>query len=215
MALSGAARTRILKDRLVQASLACESIAAMPDVIDKAARLTGRHQMRNVRRRAVQPLHAVETIGLKNSQAGTKLTGTRVGRYAPVTVNFSFRQILSSIRSWPLRINGDGRTRPSTGEPRVSGRNFGARGPSVSPRSLLARPQPGGKSRPMRRKIATSSIIPLLFLFMLGGCLGPDYLVTSIEPAAAQEAANLREGEPHYTDHRAAAAKPEVVRIAI
>src|SRR5216683_5859011 len=179
MALSGAARTSILKDSLVQAPLAYESIAAMPDVIDRAARLTGRHQIRNLQRRA-QLLHGVEPTDLKNIQRGTKFAGTRVGRYAPVTGNFSFRQILSSIRSWPLRINGDGRARPSTGEPRVSGRNFGARGPSVSPRSLLARPQPGGRSRPMRRKIAISSIIPLFFLLTLGGCLGPDYLVTSI-----------------------------------
>ena len=68
----------------------------------------------------------------------------------------------------------------------------------------------------MRRKIfISSSIIPLFFLLMLGGCLGPDYLVTSIGPSAAEEAANLREGEPHYTSHRAAAAKPEIVRLAI
>src|SRR5450755_4421343 len=215
MAFPGRARTHILKDSLVQAPLACESIAAMPDVIDRVARLTSRQQMRNVRRRAMQRLHAVKATNLDNSQAGTKLTGTRVGRYAPATVNFSFRQILSSIRSWPLRINGDGRTRPSTGEPRVSGRNFGARGPSVSPRSLLAKPQPGGRSHPMRRKIATSSIIPLLFLFTLGGCLGPDYLVTSIGPSGPEEAVNLRERELHYTDHSAAAAKPEIVRLAI
>jgi len=67
----------------------------------------------------------------------------------------------------------------------------------------------------MRRKIATSSIIPLFFLFALGGCLGPDYLVTSIGPSTLEEAANLREREPHYTDHRSAAAKPEIVRIAV
>jgi len=67
----------------------------------------------------------------------------------------------------------------------------------------------------MRRKIVVSSIIPLLFLLTLGGCLGPDYLVTSIGPSAAEESANLREGEPHYTSHRPAAAKPEIVRIAI
>ena len=30
-----------------------------------------------------------------------------------------------------------------------------------------------------------------------------------------EEAPNLRESEPHYTDHRAATAKPEIVRIAI
>jgi Matrixin len=68
----------------------------------------------------------------------------------------------------------------------------------------------------MRRKFFISSIIPFLFLLMLGGCLGPDYLVTSSGPAVAEEAASLREGEPpHYTDHRAATAKPEIVRIAI
>ena len=36
----------------------------------------------------------------------------------------------------------------------------------------------------MRRKFfISSSIIPLLFLLLLGGCLGPDYLVTSIGPS--------------------------------
>jgi hypothetical protein len=67
----------------------------------------------------------------------------------------------------------------------------------------------------MRRKIVISSIIPLFFLVTLGGCLGPDYLVTSIGPSAPEEAAHLREREPHYTDHRATAAKPEIIRIAI
>ena len=68
----------------------------------------------------------------------------------------------------------------------------------------------------MRRKISiSSSIVPLLFFLMLGGCLGPDYLVTSIGPAAPEEAASLRGGEPHYTSHRAAAARPEILRIAI
>jgi hypothetical protein len=67
----------------------------------------------------------------------------------------------------------------------------------------------------MRRKIFSSSIIPLLFLLMLGGCLGPDYLVTSIGPSAPEEAANLHEHDPHYTSHRSAAAKPEIVRLAI
>jgi hypothetical protein len=72
----------------------------------------------------------------------------------------------------------------------------------------------------MCRKITVSSIvssiIPPFFLLMLGGCLGPDYLVTSIGPAAPAEAASLREGVSHYTDHRsAAAAKPEIVGIAI
>jgi matrixin len=67
----------------------------------------------------------------------------------------------------------------------------------------------------MRRKIVISSIIPLFFLLTLGGCLGPDYLVTSIAPSTPEEAANRRERQPHYTSHRAATAKPEIVRIAI
>jgi Matrixin len=67
----------------------------------------------------------------------------------------------------------------------------------------------------MRHKIAISSIIPLLCLVMLGGCLGPDYLVTSIGPSTAEEAANLHESAPPYTNHRAAAAKPQIVRLAI
>jgi hypothetical protein len=66
-----------------------------------------------------------------------------------------------------------------------------------------------------RKFYISSSIIPLLFLLMLGGCLGPDYLVTSIGSSVPEEAANLREGEPHYTAHHAVAAKPEIVRIAI
>ena len=67
----------------------------------------------------------------------------------------------------------------------------------------------------MSRKIAisstiVSSIIPLFFLLTLGGCLGPDYSSTTTGPSAPEEAANLREREPHYTSHAAAAAKPEI-----
>ena len=39
--------------------------------------------------------------------------------------------------------------------------------------------------------------------------------MTSIGPSAPEEAANLHEHEPHYTSHRSAAAKLEIVRIAI
>jgi hypothetical protein len=59
------------------------------------------------------------------------------------------------------------------------------------------------------------SIIPLLFLPMLGGCLGPDYLVTSFEPLVFAQTASLHEPEPHYTSHPSAAAKPEIVQIDI
>ena len=39
--------------------------------------------------------------------------------------------------------------------------------------------------------------------------------MTSIGAAAPEESANLREGETHYTSHRTASARPEIVRIAI
>jgi hypothetical protein len=65
----------------------------------------------------------------------------------------------------------------------------------------------------MRHKI----LFPLLLLPLLGGCLGPENLVahTPDDPSAIEEAASLREGERPYTSHRAAAAKPEIVRIDI
>jgi Matrixin len=67
----------------------------------------------------------------------------------------------------------------------------------------------------MRLKTFISPIIPQLFLFMLGGCLGPDYLVTSIEPVSFTETAGLHDPEPRYTSHHSTAAKPEIVRIAV
>ena len=67
----------------------------------------------------------------------------------------------------------------------------------------------------MRLKTFTSSIIPLLFLFMLGGCVGPDYLVTSTAPVSFTETTSLQEPEPRYTSHRSTAARPEIVRIAV
>jgi len=60
-------------------------------------------------------------------------------------------------------------------------------------------------------------IVPLIVLPLLGGCLGPEYLVAHApnDPAAREETASLREGQPHYTSHPAAAVKPEIVRLAI
>jgi hypothetical protein len=60
-------------------------------------------------------------------------------------------------------------------------------------------------------------LFPLLLLPLLGGCLGPENLVahTPDDPSVVEETASLREGERHYTSHRAAAAKPEIVRIDI
>jgi hypothetical protein len=65
----------------------------------------------------------------------------------------------------------------------------------------------------MRRKI----LLPLLLLPLLGGCLGPENLVAHApdDPSAVKETVNLRESERHYTSHRAATAKPEIVRLDI
>ena len=46
---------------------------------------------------------AVESDRREIVPADTKFTGVRVSRYAALTANFSFRQILSSIRSPSLR----------------------------------------------------------------------------------------------------------------
>jgi hypothetical protein len=60
-------------------------------------------------------------------------------------------------------------------------------------------------------------IVSLIALPLLGGCLGPEYLVTHTpnDPSVREETASLRESQPHYTRHPAAAVKPEIVRLAI
>jgi len=65
----------------------------------------------------------------------------------------------------------------------------------------------------MRRRI----LFPLLLLPLLGGCLGPDYLVahTPNDPSALEETASLRESGLPYTSHRPAIAKPEIVQPEI
>jgi Matrixin len=60
-------------------------------------------------------------------------------------------------------------------------------------------------------------LFPLLLLPLVGGCLGPENLVTHTpdDPSAVEETASLRESERPYTSHRAARAKPEIVRLEI
>jgi hypothetical protein len=69
----------------------------------------------------------------------------------------------------------------------------------------------------MRRKIVFSSIIPLIFLLMLGACIRPDNLVASPpnDPSAVEENVSLREAERHYTHRQPVGTKPEIVRIDI
>jgi hypothetical protein len=69
----------------------------------------------------------------------------------------------------------------------------------------------------MRRKFVIPLAIPLLVLPLLGGCLGPDYLVAHApnDPSAIEETTSLRQGELHYTSRRAAAVEPEIVRLAV
>jgi len=69
----------------------------------------------------------------------------------------------------------------------------------------------------MRRKIMIPLVMPLLVLPLLGGCVSSDHLVASkpVDPSAIEEITSLRENAPDYTTHRAATAKPEIVRIAI
>ena len=69
----------------------------------------------------------------------------------------------------------------------------------------------------MRRKIMIPLVMPLLVLPLLGGCVSSDHLVASkpVDPSTIEEITSLRESAPDYTTHRAATAKPEIVRIAI
>jgi len=69
----------------------------------------------------------------------------------------------------------------------------------------------------MRRKIMIPLIMPFLVLPLLGGCVSSDHLVASkpVDPSTIEEITSLRENAPDYTTHRAATAKPEIVRIAI
>jgi hypothetical protein len=70
---------------------------------------------------------------------------------------------------------------------------------------------------PMRRKIMIPLVMSLLSLPLLGGCVGSDHLVASkpVNPSAIEEITSLHENAPDYTTHRAATAKPEIVRIDI
>lgn len=61
------------------------------------------------------------------------------------------------------------------------------------------------------------TIIPLLMLPLLGGCLGPEYLMTRTpsEPSALEETASLRDAELHYTSHPGATVRSEIVSLIV
>jgi Matrixin len=73
----------------------------------------------------------------------------------------------------------------------------------------------------MRRKIVIQLVIPLviplLVLPLLGGCLGPDYLMTHTpsEPSALEETASLHDAGLRYTSHSGAPARPEIVSLIV
>jgi hypothetical protein len=61
------------------------------------------------------------------------------------------------------------------------------------------------------------TIIPLLVLPLLGGCLGPEYLMTRTpsEPSALEETASLRDAGLHYTSHHGATVRAEIVSLMV
>jgi len=61
------------------------------------------------------------------------------------------------------------------------------------------------------------TIIPLLVLTLLGGCLGPEYLTTRTpsEPSALEETASLRDAGLHYTSHPGATVRSEIVSLIV
>src|SRR5258707_886633 len=74
----------------------------------------------------------------------------------------------------------------------------------------------------MRCKAIISLVIPLLMLSLLGGCLGPEYLMTQAprEPSALEETASLRDASLRdarlrYTSHPEAAVRSEIVSLSV
>jgi hypothetical protein len=61
------------------------------------------------------------------------------------------------------------------------------------------------------------TIIPLLVLPLLGGCPGPEYLLTRApsEPSALEETAKLRDAGLHYTSHHRATVRSEIVSLMV
>jgi hypothetical protein len=69
----------------------------------------------------------------------------------------------------------------------------------------------------MRRKIISPLFIPLLVLPLLGGCLGPEYLMTHApgERPALEDKASLHERQPRYTSHPGATVRSEIVPLIV
>ena len=61
------------------------------------------------------------------------------------------------------------------------------------------------------------TIIALLMLTLLGGCLGPEYLTTRTpsEPSALEDTASLRDPGLHYTSHPGATVRSEIVSLIV
>jgi hypothetical protein len=61
------------------------------------------------------------------------------------------------------------------------------------------------------------TIIPLLVLTLLGGCLGPEHLMTRTpsEPSALEETASLRDAGLHYTSHPGATVRSQIVSLIV
>src|SRR5512133_501177 len=54
-------------------------------------------------------------------------------------------------------------------------------------------------------------------MFLLGGCLGPEYLMTRApsEPSALVESTRPHQRQPHYTSHPAATVRPEIISLIV
>jgi hypothetical protein len=67
----------------------------------------------------------------------------------------------------------------------------------------------------MRCNTVIRSVIPLLVLPLLGGCVGPEYLSTRTpnQPPALEETTSLRDAGLHYTSHAGATVRSEVFSL--
>ena len=61
------------------------------------------------------------------------------------------------------------------------------------------------------------TIVPLLVLPLLGGCFGPEYLMTRTpsEPSAVEQTTSLRDAGLHYTSHQRATVRSEIVSLVV
>ncbi len=69
----------------------------------------------------------------------------------------------------------------------------------------------------MRCNTVIRSIIPLLMLLVMSGCLGPEYLSTRTphRPSALEQSSSLRDAGLHYTSHAAATVRSEIFSLIV